>query len=67
MLFKEILDERYTALSPLFNELFDLALKRQTHPGDLLLVLENGFLTEEPDPDHAGKVKMFYNIGPNME
>lgn len=67
MLFKEILDERYTALSPLFNELFDLALKRQTHSGDLLLVLENGFLTEEPDPDHAGKVKMFYNVGPNME
>ena len=67
MLFNEILKERSDQLSPLFNELFDLALKYQTHSGDLLLTLENGFLTEEPDHDDAGKVKLFYNIGPKME
>jgi len=49
---------------PLFDELFDIALKYQTHFGDLLLTLENGHLTEEPDHDENGNVKLFCNIGP---
>jgi hypothetical protein len=67
MLFNEILKAKYEELAPLFDDLFDLAINNQTHSGDLLLVMENGFLTEEPDTEEADKFKLFYNIGPNME
>lgn len=67
MLFKEILHERYTALSPLFNELFDLALKRQTPFGRSVA----GSGERLPDggirPRSYRQSKMFYNIGPNIE
>lgn len=66
MLFNEILKSKYDQLKPLFDELFDLAIKHQTHSGDLLLVLENAHLTEETDPND-GKVTLYYNIGPTME
>jgi hypothetical protein len=67
MLFNDILKEKYDQLAPVFNKLFDLAIKNQTHSGDLLLVMENAHLTEESDPDDNEKVKLFYNIGPTMD
>jgi hypothetical protein len=67
MLFNEILKQKYDKLSPLFEELFELAIKKQTHSGDLLLVMENALLTEEPDPEDHDRIKLFYNIGPGMD
>lgn len=67
MLFNDILKEKYDQLAPVFDKLFDLAIKHQTHSGDLLLIMENAHLTEEPDPDENDKVKLFYNIGPTMD
>ena len=67
MLFNEILKNKYEALEPVFNELFKLSIKHQTHSGDLLLAMENANLTESPDHDDGGKIKVFYNIGPGMD
>lgn len=67
MLFNDILKEKYDQLAPVFDKLFDLVVKHQTHSGDLLLIMENAHLTEEPDTDDNDKVKLFYNIGPTMD
>jgi hypothetical protein len=67
MLFNEILQDKYDTLKPVFSESFELAIKNQTHSGDLLLVMENAHLTEEPDHDDGEKMKVFYNIGPGMD
>ncbi|RYY07822.1 MAG: hypothetical protein EOP43_02100, partial [Sphingobacteriaceae bacterium] len=67
MLFKEILDQKFNELSPYFDELFKLVLKNQTHSGDLLLTMENGSLSTEPDFDNPEKLKNYYNIGFNVE
>jgi hypothetical protein len=67
MLFNEILKEKFDTLSPLFNALFDLAIKNQTHSGDLLLVMEHALLAEERDLDDPEKQKLYYNIGTGMD
>ena len=67
MLFKEILDQKFENLEPIFDTLFNLVLKNQAHSGDLLLVRENGFLSEASDPNDSDKIKLFYNIGEGLD
>ncbi len=67
MLFQEILNEKYKSLKPCFNDLFDLSIKNQTHSGDLLLVMENAVLGDEKDPDNPDNLKLYYNIGLDIE
>lgn len=68
MVFKEIICEKGKLLSPVFDQLFDLALKNQVHEGDLLLVNENGFYN--PDAlnwNSLDRTYLPYSIGPNNE
>lgn len=47
MLFKDILEQKATIIGPEFDKLFDLALAKQCHTGDLLLIYENGFFNPQ--------------------
>ncbi|TCK80904.1 hypothetical protein [Albibacterium bauzanense] len=47
MLFKDLLDQKYKELRPQFEQLYYLALKRQTHDSDLLLIHLNAFYNSE--------------------
>lgn len=47
MIFKDILNKKVSEIGPMFNKLFELAIKNQVHPGDLLLINENGFYNKE--------------------
>lgn len=47
MIFKDKLSEKGKVINTEIQLLFEKALKSQTHSGDLLLVLINGFLTED--------------------
>lgn len=47
MIFKDILDEKTAILGPEINKLIELAWKNQAHPGDLLLISENGAFDEQ--------------------
>lgn len=47
MLFQELLNEKYRLLKPQFDKLYEMAFTNQTHPGDLLLVHQNGFYNPE--------------------
>lgn len=67
MIFDKILAEKHKMMSPLFDQIFDLVLKNQTHSGDLLLVMENGWLTREKDHDNNGEIKNFFNLGVGVE
>jgi hypothetical protein len=67
MLFNDILNQKYDAFKPLFDQLFELAISNQTHSGDLLLAMEHASLRDEPDYDDGGKMKMFYRIGTDMD
>lgn len=39
MIFDELLADKHKTISPLFDRLFDLALEKQPHCDDLLLVM----------------------------
>ncbi len=68
MIFKEIVKSKAEKLRPVFDELFDLIIKNQSHPGDLLIVNENGFYN--PDVltwDNLDRKLLPYLIGPNDE
>lgn len=67
MLFNKILNEKDKILSPNFDELFNLAIKNQTHPGDLLLVMENAVLGSDEDPNNPANLRLYYNIGSDIE
>lgn len=67
MLFNDILEKKGQLLNKEFNNLFELMLKNQTHPSDVLLVHVNGFY----NPDvHNWTIKPKlspYMIGPDIE
>jgi hypothetical protein len=68
MLFIDILNEQLNNLQPEFDCWFDDILKKQTHSGDLLLVRENGFYSEEALKwNNVGVKNSPYLIGPNTE
>lgn len=67
MLFKDLLDEKYKLLSPFFDELFETAIKNQTHRGDLLLVNENASLSVRKSNDISPRIEYFYDLGLNYE
>lgn len=67
MLFGELLIEKFNTLTPHFEQLFNLAIKNQTHPGDFLLVMENAWLSMEKDFDNGKDLKAFYNIGMDID
>lgn len=67
MLFKDLLNKKYKTLSPAFDDLFELALKHQTHTGDLLLVNENASLSVSKSDDEPPTNKYFYELGWNLE
>jgi len=67
MLFNELLVQKFNSLTPCFTKLFDLAVSNQTHPGDLLLVMENAWLSMKQDHDNGGNLKAFYNIGMDID
>ena len=68
MLFNDLLVNSNKTIEPDIDLLFENILKKQTHPGDLLLVRENGFFDEKMTnitfPDR--KITP-YLIGPNHE
>lgn len=43
MVFQDILNRKYKKLVPEFNKLLEGCYSNQTHPGDLLLIHQNGF------------------------
>ena len=47
MIFKDKIKEKVKPISDEINSLFEIALKNQTHSGDLLLILSNGFYSED--------------------
>ena len=68
MIFIEKINERGVILHSAFDKLFDLVIKNQVHPGDLLLVNENGFYNPEfTKNNNFGNEILPYTIGPNNE
>jgi len=68
MLFQELLNKKYNLLKPVFNELYEMTFKNQTHPGDLLLVHQNGFYNPEVFGwDNIPEKLSPYMMGPDME
>lgn len=66
MLFIDQIQEKSALLAPEFDQLFQLALTTQAHPGDLLLLLENG--AYEPDiQNFQGGNNSPYVIGPGRQ
>ena len=68
MIFKEIITKKGKQLNSVFDQLFELVVKNQIHPGDLLLVNENGFYN--PDVlnwNNLDRKFLPYTIGPNKE
>ena len=67
MLFNDKLHEISAQLTPEFDRLFDTILENQVHPGDLLLIHENGFYN--PDVHNWETPQKFnpYMFGPNDE
>lgn len=67
MLFIDLIKVNDALLRPEFDRLFSLALSNQSHPGDLLLILENGTYKPEvldfPGPDKLNP----HVIGPGAE
>ncbi|HUW06404.1 MAG TPA: hypothetical protein VMW01_09085 [Williamwhitmania sp.] len=69
MIFSDKITERKRILEPEFMRLMELALKRQKHIGDLLLVEENGFFSEDAlkfTNSEGGKYSP-YAVGPGKE
>lgn len=67
MLFKDILNKKYQKLSPIFDDLFDMALKNQTNTGGLLFVNENASLSVGRSDEEPPTNKYFYEPGWNFE
>jgi hypothetical protein len=68
MVFRNILNDKTAFLRPEFDQLFQDALINQTHPGDLLLVSENGFYNKEVHTwNNLDKKFSPYAIGPGHE
>lgn len=67
MLFKEILDAKYKALWPQFEQLYNLVIDNQTHEGDLLLVRLNAFYNIESLKWDNLPYNNPYMFGPNVE
>ena len=67
MLFKEILDGKYKALWPQFEQLYNLVINNQTHEGDLLLVRLNAFYNIESLKWDNLPYNNPYMFGPNVE
>ncbi|GAB2452378.1 hypothetical protein GCM10011375_39380 [Hymenobacter qilianensis] len=66
MLFIDQVRAQDALLSPEFERLFSLAVENQSHPGDLLLVLENGAYQPEV-LDFPGENLSPYVIGPGAD
>lgn len=67
MLFIDQIKAKDALLRPEFERLFALAISNQSHPGDLLLVLENGaYKPEMLDYDVTPKLNP-HVIGPGSE
>jgi hypothetical protein len=67
MLFKEILDKNKDEVFAIVNKLFDKARKKQTHEGDILLVIVNGFYNEDVLKWNNIKSVTPYEIGVDQE
>ena len=68
MLFKNILDDKYREMLPVFNQLLNMSLKNQAHNADLLLVSENaGYYKEVEKADNLPFKPDPYTTGPQME
>ena len=68
MLFKEILDEKYTTLRPNFEKLYQQVIRNQTHDTDLLLIRINAFYNPEVYTwDNIHPQPSPYMFGPNSE
>ncbi len=67
MLFTEKMEQVQEEVDAAVNELFIAAEKNQTHPQDLLIILEHGFYAEEfvEFADQHGL--SYYHMGPNWE
>lgn len=66
MIFTDLLENISQKVKPEFDQLMNLALKNQTHSGDLLLVLVNGFYNPDVHNWTNLETKLSpYMIGPN--
>jgi len=68
MIFKDILNEKYQKLIPEFDRLLRACYENQTHPGDLLLVHQNGFYNAEIHKwNNISETLSPYCMGPDNE
>ena len=68
MLFKDKLNKIEINLSTEFDRLFEKVIENQSHDGDLLLILENGFYNPEVYTwNNLNKKISPYMIGPNHD
>lgn len=68
MLFKNLLDQEYRKMLPVFDDVLNMAFQSQTHYGDMLLVNENaGYYKDVEKADNLPFVPDPYTIGPQLE
>lgn len=68
MIFHDLLNQKFQQLKPDFDKLLEEALKRQTHPADLLLVTINGVYDYNPPfIEELGGQMMPFKLGPDRE
>lgn len=68
MIFQDLLNQKFQQLKPDFDKLLEEALKRQTHPADLLLVSINGVYDYNPPfIKELGGQMMPFKLGPDQE
>jgi len=68
MLFRDKLNEIGKKLSPEFDRLFEKIIEKQSHDGDLILILENGLYNPEVHTWTNLEEKLSpYMIGPSHE
>ena len=68
MLFKNVLDQKYREMYPVFEQLLNEVFNKQTHNGDLLLINENaGYYNYVEKWDNLEFKASPYMTGPQME
>jgi len=67
MLFLETLNQYQAEVSKAISDLFESAFKNQTHPQDLLLLMENGFIVNRDIQPIKGVKLSPYVVGPDSE
>lgn len=65
MIFEETHDQERQLIRPILNDLFDIVSKKQTHPSDLFLVVQQGYYEQRLEDNELNLSK--YMLGPPGE